>query len=787
MDVSTTLVSGQPEVIARVDRPRAADLGFSVGSVAMQVRGMVEGIVSGKLREGDHEFDIRARLAPAFRNDAAAIAAAPLHSPSGAVVPAGDLVRLVPGVGPSSIDREQRVRQAKVGVDLQGRPLGDVSADIQKAIDAVAIPPSVKVGFAGDVELMQETALGLVVALGLAVTFIYIVLASQFESFTEPLIIMLALPLAVVGALLMLLVTGNHLGMPAMIGIVMLMGLVTKNAILLVDLTNQLRREHGLGVVEALLQAGPVRLRPILMTTFAMILGMVPSSLGLGEGGEFRAPMSLATIGGLITSTLLTLVLVPVAYMLLDRLIARVKVWRRASSPALVKGVRAAGVLFILALIGGVVFVTSAFAQSASRPRTETPPARVLSFDQAMQMALEGNESLKAAEQRIREAEARVSETRTGFLPNVNANYLYTPAQEAAALSIPAGLFGPQPQTFRANFVRQNVVRFDINQPLYTGGRVTNLVAASVKQEDASRLEVERTRQALRLQVVQAYYGALLQQQGIAVAEEGVKRAEQQHRLASVRFEAGTAARLDVLRAEVELSNARARLIRVRSDADISLQSLRAVLSLNDDAPLVLSGSLDQDTPSVSGDVLLEQLVDRPDVRALAAERDSAGRMRAVATAELKPTLALTGNVQYQQDALNELWNGDTRSYQFGVALQVPLFAGPRVAAQKAAATARERGAEHAIAATLDTARLDLTSALRELETARQIVDVQRKTLDLARESLSIAEASYENGVITATELTEARGSLLETEWTLAQAKYGVIVAAARTHFAAGN
>ena len=238
----------------------------------------------------------------------------------------GDLVRMQPGVGPSSIDREQRVRQAKIGVDLQGRALGDVTADVQNVLDASSIPPTFQVGFAGDVELMQESAQGLLLALLLAVTFIYIVLASQFESFTEPIIIMLALPLALVGALLMLLVTGQHLGMPAMIGIVMLMGLVTKNAILLVDLTNQLRREKGLGVVEAILQAGPVRLRPILMTTLAMVLGMLPSAFGVGEGGEFRAPMSLATIGGLMTSTLLTLVVVPVAYLLLDRLLERASV-----------------------------------------------------------------------------------------------------------------------------------------------------------------------------------------------------------------------------------------------------------------------------------------------------------------------------------------------------------------------------------------------------------------------------------------------------------------------------
>ena len=288
------------------------------------------------------------------------------------MVRTGDLVRMQPGLGPSSIDREQRVRQAKIGVDLQGRALGDVTADIQKLLDASSIPSTFQVGFAGDVELMQESAQGLLVALLLAVTFIYIVLASQFESFTEPIIIMLALPLALVGAFLMLLVTGHHLGMPAMIGIVMLMGLVTKNAILLVDLTNQLRREKGLSVVDAILEAGPVRLRPILMTTLAMVLGMLPSAFGVGEGGEFRAPMSLATIGGLMTSTLLTLVVVPVAYLLLDRVLERIRHWRKAPTPAMAKAVRVTTVLLLIALAGGALAATTAYAQTPGS--TVTPP-----------------------------------------------------------------------------------------------------------------------------------------------------------------------------------------------------------------------------------------------------------------------------------------------------------------------------------------------------------------------------------------------------------------------------
>ncbi len=778
VDVGTTLVSGQPELVAQVDRARAADLGFSVGAVGMQVRSMVEGVVPSKLRQGDHEFDIRVRLAPEYRNDFTALAAAPIYSPAGAVIRTGDLVRMEPGVGPSSIDREQRVRQAKIGVDLQGRALGDVTADIQKVIDEASIPSTFQVGFAGDVELMQESAQGLILAMLLAVTFIYIVLASQFESFTEPVIIMLALPLALVGALLMLLATGQHLGMPAMIGIVMLMGLVTKNAILLVDLTNQLRREQGLSVTDAILQAGPVRLRPILMTTMAMVLGMLPSAFGIGEGGEFRAPMSLATIGGLMTSTLLTLVVVPVAYLLLDRILERVRGWRKAPTPAVATAARITAMLALIALLGSVWFVTRAFAQ--------TSQGRPLTFNEALQRAMDGNEALKAAEARVRESDGRVSEARSQFMPTIDGSFLYTPAQQAAALRIPAGVFGPDEQLFRANFVRENVLRFDVTQPIWAGGRLTHSLGVSLAQAASANHQLDRARQALTYEVVQAYYGALLQQQGIVVAEEGLRRAEQQKKLAQTRFEAGSAARLDVLRAEVEVANAKALLIRARSSSVTAMQALRAVMSVDDAAPFTLIGSLDEETNVPDSAELMVRLSQRPDVMALASQRESAARSKQLATADLKPIVAFTGSLQYQQDGVNAFWNGDNRSFQAALAIKMPLFAAPRVAAQKATATAREQQADHAINATLDNARLELTSAYEELASAREIVEVQRKAVELARESLSIAEVSYENGAITATELNDARVSLMQTEWALAQAKYGVIVAGAKTRFAAG-
>ena len=785
VDISTNLESGQPEVLAQVDRSLASDLGFSVGAVGMQLRSMVEGIVPTKLRDGDREYDIRVRLAPEYRNDPATVLRTPLYSATGSTVRAGDLAHFAPAVGPSNIDREQRRRQAKIGVDLaKGYALGDVTKDIEKTLATVQMPANFEWGFSGDVEMMQESAAALGLALVLAVTFIYIVLASQFESFVEPFLIMLSLPLAIVGALLLLLATGKNIGMPAMIGVVMLMGLVTKNAILLVDYTNQLRRE-GLSVKEALLKAGPVRLRPIVMTTIAMILGMMPSAIGTGDGSEFSSPISIATIGGLATSTLLTLVVVPVAYMLLDGWLVRVKTWKEAPMPAWARtAARVTGVLVLLGLIAAFLSVASAFAQppSVAASAGQAP----LTIDRAVEMATARNESLKVSEERLHESEAKVSGAKAAFLPSLDVNFLYTPTQASPLLKIPAGVFGPNPQTFRANMIRENVMRLNVSQPLYTGGRLSNAFAAQAAGEEASRLDVDRSRQALTLQVYEAFYSALLNEQGIRVSEEGATIAQKHLDLAKARFDAGSAAKLDVLRAEVELSNAKTKLIRARSAADVAYQTLRTVLSLPQNEPLQLAGSLDDIPMLPPADVLEKALVARPDIRSIGQQREAAQRMVSLANAEMKPMVAFTGNYQYQEDGLSTLLQGSNRSYQFGVSLTVPLFNAPAVAAKRAEATARVSQASHAANAAVDNARLEVASATRELDAAREIVATEQKAVEMAREGLTIAEVSYENGVITSTELNDARLSLLETEWELMQAKYGQIVAAAHTRFAAG-
>ena len=784
VDVDSSLETGQPEMAANVNRELAADLGFDVGSVAMQLRGMVEGIVPTRLREDDKEYDIRVRLAPEFRNDFDAIARTPLYSPTGAVVRTRDIVRLDPEVGPTSIDREARRRQAKIGIELADRALGDVTNDVAGVMAGIQLPANFEWGFAGDVEMMQESAAAMGLALLLAVAFIYIVLASQFESFLEPFLIMISLPLALVGALLAILLTGKNLGMPAMIGVVMLMGLVTKNAILLVDLTNQYVRE-GLNVREAILKAGPIRLRPILMTTIAMILGMLPSAMSQGEGSEFRAPISIATIGGLITSTLLTLVVVPVSYLLLARIVERVRVWR--AQPSRVPQVaRVAGAILLIAFVGWLLSATSAFAQTTNDRQLRPGEVVTLTFNDALERALSANEGLKVAKERVVETQARVQESKTNFLPQVNLGYNYTPTQRFPVIRIPAGVFGPEEQAFQAAFGRQNNLQLFVSQPLYTGGRLNNAYGISTSSLDASKLELDRTRQETEYRVVEVFYAALMNERGVTVADEQVRLSQKQLELARARFESGTVARLDVLQAEVELANAKARRIQAQAQVDTSLQALRGVLSMPQSQVLKLQGSLDEPVVGHARDELDQSLPKRPDLQAFTARRQSAEYASHLADGEWKPSLAFTGNMQYQQDSLGTLLSRDNQSYAFGLSLNVPLFAAPGAAARRAVAQSQMRQAEHGLRFATDNARLELESAWTALEASAEVVVTQEKALELARESVTIAQVSYENGVITSAELNDAQVRLLQTEWLLMQAKYVRITAAARAKVAAG-
>jgi hydrophobic/amphiphilic exporter-1 (mainly G- bacteria), HAE1 family len=323
-DIQVRYSAGRPEVSVQLDRQRAADRGLTLTEVALALRTAVEGDESGNLRRAGDEVPIRVRLDESYRGDAGALANLTLQTRKGQIK-LGDVATFARSEGPQVIERENRDRQITIWATPIGRPLGDVAREFQPQIAKLGLAPGMSIFYDGHLRLMNETNSNMVIALLLGVVFIYIVLASQFESFIHPLTIMLTLPLALVGGVLALFLTDNTMAMGAMIGIVLLMGLVTKNAILLIDRAIVRVRDHGETPLQAVLEAGPERLRPILMTSAAMVLGMLPTAINNNEGSEFRAPMAIAVIGGVISSTLLSLVVVPVFYLAIENAKALIK------------------------------------------------------------------------------------------------------------------------------------------------------------------------------------------------------------------------------------------------------------------------------------------------------------------------------------------------------------------------------------------------------------------------------------------------------------------------------
>ncbi|MBC7414982.1 MAG: efflux RND transporter permease subunit [Herminiimonas sp.] len=340
VDIDSSLKAQKPTISVTPKRDLGADLGIGVQQIGDALRPLLAGEAASTWRGPDDEnYDVNVRLAPGDRNNVEDLSRLMLSSNqlnadgSPKMVPLRQVATITPAFGANQINRRDLNREVELSANVVGRSSGQASADIKKMLDAVSLPPGYRYKIGGSTKSMNESAGYALSALLLAVIFIYMILASQFASFLQPVAIMSALPLTLIGVFLSLMFFRSTLNMFSIIGFIMLMGLVTKNAILLVDFANQVRKT-GVNRHDALLEAAHVRLRPILMTTLAMVFGMVPLAFGLAEGSEQRAPMGQAVIGGIITSSLLTLVVVPVIYTYLDDFGAWIgRKWHRGAAP----------------------------------------------------------------------------------------------------------------------------------------------------------------------------------------------------------------------------------------------------------------------------------------------------------------------------------------------------------------------------------------------------------------------------------------------------------------------
>ncbi|MBN2460127.1 MAG: efflux RND transporter permease subunit, partial [Candidatus Cloacimonetes bacterium] len=322
-DTRISREEGNPEQVIRVDRKKAADLGLSINSIGETLQTAISGSYVSYFREGGKQYRMLIRLQEEDRTSLDDILDITVINNRNEPVVLRNVVYTIAQEGPVRLERKDQERVIYISANFTDRDMGAVISDIRAKLRAVPVPKDFSILFGGDYEEQQKSFRELLFGFILAIILVYLVMTGQFESFIDPFVILFSIPMAVVGIVITMILTGTVFSIQALIGCIMLAGIVVNNAILLVDYTNQLRRKKGLNLVEAVTLSGSRRLRPILMTTFTTVLGLLPLSFGIGEGGEAQAPLARVVIGGLLSSTFITLILIPVIYSLVEQKIKK--------------------------------------------------------------------------------------------------------------------------------------------------------------------------------------------------------------------------------------------------------------------------------------------------------------------------------------------------------------------------------------------------------------------------------------------------------------------------------
>jgi HAE1 family hydrophobic/amphiphilic exporter-1 len=792
VDVEAAMEQDLPEYRLIVDRERAAATGLGTSAVASTLGVLIGGqAVSTYEDETGEAVDVRLRLPGNLREDVTQVGNLRLSVPGPkgmALVPLADLVTVERATSPSEINRRDLARQVVVDANLDNLPLGTAGQEAMKAAQRVKLAPGYKVVMQGDTEMMVESFGYLAEALLLAVIFVYLILAAQFESFIDPLAIMFSLPLSIVGMAGTLALTGDTINIMSLIGLIMLMGLVTKNAILLVDFTKVLRR-RGMDRRTALITAGRTRLRPIMMTTSAMIFGMLPLFFALGKGAEFRAPMARAVVGGLITSTLLTLIVVPVVYTILDDFAAWLQ--RRMAGAKFESHDVAKGAAALLAI--GLLLAPPALAQpsvpNGAAPSSGTAVSqhgpRVLTLEEALAIATEKNLDIKKAEEYLRWLQARYVEERAAAFPhlgfNANASRNYNDSQQ--------DFFRDVPPDFRALIAFQQDVtssEVTLSQTVFTWGQVGAAIRGAKWAMASGDDRLRRFQQAVRRDVSAAFYDVLLAKELSVIAVQNLEQKQSHFEEARRKATIGTSTDYDVLAAEVAVANARPAVIRTDNLVRTARERLRFLLA--EQAEVDATGTLAAQVapPPSYEDVLGDALRHRPELAEIEHNRQIGLELVKIYGADDKPRVDLRAAYGFQNiDILDQSSKG--KAWNAGLYLSFPFFDGLKTPARVAQAKSDVETIRLNEAQLRDSVTLEVRTAVDAAVEAGEIVRALSGTVSQAERLLAMAEKGFEYGVKTNLDVQDAQLNVVQSKGNLALAQRDYQIALVNLRWVAGT
>ena len=840
-DVRLSLEDGKPETRIDIDREKMASYGLSLEEVGFAVRTALAGNDDTKIRlqgtqDGSVEYPVRIRLDAADRNRTERLKNLTFQNMSGQRVELQQFARVEQSLAPSQLDRRNRNASVIVYSKAVGRPSGTMGEELQAKIKAARLPIGVKVDYLGDLENQGDAFGSLGLALMAAILFVYLLMVALYNSWVYPFVVLFSIPVAMVGALLGLALAMKSLNIFSILGIIMMVGLVSKNAILLVDRTNAARAE-GLDVISALLDAGKTRLRPIVMTTIAMVIGMLPIALADGAGGEFKSGLAVALIGGLTSSMFLTLLLVPTVYVDIEhlraftlRMVGKLnKSVISSQSPDIsehsshsqtnghaskasngqVSSVSSSAkvlTIVLIFLLGASGFTANIFAQN-------TPKAlQRLTLQEAVKIALAQNPELAIARLEEDKAAQKVREMRGSFLPHVSASFQYVRNIQAPVFFFPGSLFqiGDALQGLGRFIVNQNPAELaglqslnndagliPIRAGLYNSYTISGNVNMPIIQEDlrhgvrmseiAQTLSAESSTGA-RVQKVRdvkkAYYDVLMAEEQERLLRQSIARSEET--LTQVRSLAakGLATETDTLRAFVNVENQRPLLTKAANGIRAARALLSVTLGLEHSQTIELADSLSPNLQAVSSlayEAALQQALTRSDLKQLALRKDLADAEIAANQAGHLPSLAAFG--QYQ--IISQSDNFEFGKQQFpnssyvGVQVAVPIFSGFRTDAKVQQATLGKLQAEKQFDFVKNIAQTEVRIGLANVEEARERITAQERTVQAAERSYKAVRSRYAQGLIRQIEVSDADLALAQAKTNYFQAVYDYLVAIA--------
>ncbi|TLN23615.1 RND transporter, partial [bacterium] len=754
VDLEATMEHDIPEFKIAVDRQRAIDSGINSSKVATTLGALVGGQVVSTFQDdiGD-SVDIRVRLPEEKRGDMGAISALRLYAPpktalaAPALVPLGELITYGFDKTPSEIARKDLSRQVVLSANLDGLPLGTAVAKVKEASDRMELAPGYKINFSGEAEDMAESFAYMAEALLLAIIFVYLILAAQFESFIDPLSIMLSLPLSLVGMAGMLRLTNDTISIMSLIGLIMLMGLVTKNAILLVDYAKVLKA-GGMERREALITAGRTRLRPIMMTTLAMIFGMLPTAMAIGAGSEMRAPMARAVIGGLITSTILTLIVVPVVYALLDDFGGWIR--RKWGSAEDQRHKAAAGLaIFALALSIPALSQASEAQGEAQRRNVEVR----LTLDEALKIAAQKSRRILGAIELKNQYQGIYISERSTVFQQISASALARREDDNSSSSMAGGKDSPAFSTFGANI--------DISQIIFSWGKLNAAVKAAEIGMKSADDEIRTAKQETALGVTAAFCDLLLAKELGELANQNLEQKQKHFDEAKKKFATGIATEYDVLAAEVSVKNARPEAIRASNAIRLAKDNLRYRIGL-EGGEIDAEGALQaapSETPSY--ETALESAKEkRPELAALSNQIGVYEELVTIAEAGDKPTISFRGGLGWAEIDPAGSPESNGTNWNAGIYATWPLFDGKKTQGKALEAKSQAQAMKIKREDLLASFELAVRDALGNVKESAEVLAGLEGAVQQAEKLLGMAQKGYEYGVKTRLEVEDSQLNL---------------------------